>query len=300
VSVLEAPIAGVTGATGYLGRCVARALTADGWQVRSLDRRTTPGVERIPFVLGQPIRPAELAGLQALVHCAYDFSRTTPDSIQRVNVEGSRQLLAAAREAGVARCVWVSSISAFAECRSLYGKAKLVIEEDARAAGALVVRPGLIWSERPESTFGRLVEQVRRSTLVPVIGDGSYVQYLVHRDDLSALIAGYCADRFAGCEGPVTFAHPHPWPFVELLRVIARGVGRRPMLIRLPWRAVWLGLRSAEALGMSLPFRSDSVVSLVNQNRAPDFQPMQRFPVVCRSFPNDFRAMEPDRASDRS
>src|SRR5512134_3136384 len=94
---------GITGATGYLGRRVAEAFQRRGWQIKSLGRRMLPGFEGIPFALGEPVPAAALLGLQALVHCAYDFSVTHPDTIRRVNVEGSRHLLVAAREAGVPR-----------------------------------------------------------------------------------------------------------------------------------------------------------------------------------------------------
>jgi hypothetical protein len=162
------------------------------------------------------------------------------------------------------------------------------------------VRPGLIWSETPRSTFGNLVAQVRNTTLVPLIGDGRQVQYLVHRDDLTAFIVGLCDGRFAGVNVPVTVAHSRPWQFAELLRVLARGAGRNPVLVPLPWRAIWLALKVAEGVGLRLRFRSDSVVSLVNQNRAPDFETFTRFPVVCRPFPEDFRVADQDRATGRS
>jgi nucleoside-diphosphate-sugar epimerase len=283
-----------------LGQCVAGALAAEGWEVRSLDRRPASGFTQIPFVLGQPIQTDALVGLDALVHCAYDFSVRTPDAIRRVNVDGSRHLVAAAREANVRKRIWVSSISAFPGCRSLYGSAKLAIEEDALDGGATVIRPGLIWSESPGSTFGNLVTQLSSSKLIPLIGDGSQVQYLVHRDDLAGFIVGLCTGRLVGTDVPVTVAHPRGWAFADLLKVIARGLGQHPVLVPLPWRAIWLALRAAEAVGMNLRFRSDSVVSLVNQNRAPDFRAIQSFPVVCRPFPEDFTVTQRDRSIDRS
>jgi nucleoside-diphosphate-sugar epimerase len=291
---------GITGATGYLGQGLVHAFAANGWEVRLLGRRRAWQTGVIPFVLGEPVRAGTLEGLHALVHCAYDFSVTEPEAIRRVNVEGSRVLLTAARDARVSRCVYISSISAFAGCRSLYGKAKLSVEDEARAMGALILRPGLIWSESPASTFGNLVAQVRTSRLVPLIGDGSYVQFLVHRDDLTRFITAHCAAQSDSPTVPVTVAHDRPWPLADLLRAVANGMGRNPILIPIPWRASWLALKSAEALRIRLPFRSDSIVSIVNQNRTPDFQPLESSNAECRPFPQEFRVGTRDHASDRS
>jgi nucleoside-diphosphate-sugar epimerase len=275
---------GITGASGYLGHCLTKAFRSVDWEVRPLNRRRISGGDGDRFELGKPIKPASLRGMQALVHCAYDLSLTQTEEIRRVNVEGSRYLFAAAREAGVPYLVYISSISAFPGCRSVYGQAKLAIEEDAREAGAMVLRPGLIWGDAPGGMFGKLTTQVAGSRIIPLVGDGSQVQYLVHDQDLAQFIVGHCTGRVPGIDIPVTVAHHQPWPFAALLRAIGRGMGREPRLFPVPWRAVWAGVRAAELLRLPLGFRSDSVISLMNQNRAPDFRVAERLGVVCRPF----------------
>ena len=71
-------------------------------------------------------------------------------------MDGSQKVLAAARDARVKSVVLISSLSAFEGCRSLYGKAKMETEAFARSIGALIVRPGLVYSDNPGGMFGRV------------------------------------------------------------------------------------------------------------------------------------------------
>lgn len=111
----------LTGATGFVGHHVALALAAEGADMRLLVRKTSnlANLEGIPgdtFVgdLAQPesFAPA-LAGCDAVVHVAADYRLwiRNPDAMYRANVDGTRDLLRLAREAGVPRFVYTSSVA---------------------------------------------------------------------------------------------------------------------------------------------------------------------------------------------
>jgi len=68
------------------------------------------------------------------------------------------------------------------------GQAKLMIEEEALRLGAIVVRPGLIHGNEPGAMVGALTKAVKSLRVVPLIGSGKQVLYLVHEDDLAALL----------------------------------------------------------------------------------------------------------------
>jgi nucleoside-diphosphate-sugar epimerase len=274
----------VTGTRGYLGSRVKKALEQQGWRVVELTRAPTAGSSAIQFQLGQAVAPKDLAGAQALVHCAYDFQPLSWEALHRVNVAGSEHLFRAAREAKVERLVYISSISAFRGCRSLYGRAKLETEALARAHEAVVLRPGLIWSDSPAGMFGRLVAQVERARLLPLFGGGTQLQYLVHEEDLARQICGWAAGTLASQAEPVTLAHEKPWSFRQLLEEIARAQGKRLTFLPVPWRAVWMALKLAEGLGRPLNFRSDSLVSLMYQNPNPSFAAQEALGIRCRPF----------------
>ena len=111
----------LTGATGFVGHHVARALAAEGAELRLLVRKSSnlANLEGIPGDthlgdLGQPetLRPA-LADCDAVMHVAADYRLwiRDPEAMYRANVDGTRDLLKMAREAGVKRVVYTSSVA---------------------------------------------------------------------------------------------------------------------------------------------------------------------------------------------
>src|SRR5690242_16101957 len=91
----------VTGIGGYLGGAVGRKFRSRGWTVKGLTRQPAAGSEDIRFQLGESVEPDALREAAALVHCAYDFKALRWPDIQKVNVEGTKKLFEAARQAGV-------------------------------------------------------------------------------------------------------------------------------------------------------------------------------------------------------
>jgi len=111
----------LTGATGFVGHHVAKALAAEGADLRLLVRKTSnlanlEGIAGDTHVgdLSEPetLAPA-LKGCDAVVHVAADYRLWIPDpaSMYRANVYGTRELLKLAREAGVPRVVYTSSVA---------------------------------------------------------------------------------------------------------------------------------------------------------------------------------------------
>ena len=277
-------VCAVTGSNGYVGGCVKKYFAAHGWEVLELLRQPEPGGRAVKFQLGCETSPAALTGVSALVHCAYDFKPLRWAEIRAVNVAGTDKLFQAARTAGVNRIICISSISAYDGCRSLYGQAKLEIEDVAQAHGAQVIRPGLVYGPGPGGMFGKLTRQVQKSSIIPLIGDGSQVQFLVHQEDLCAFVENHAAGKTTALPPILTAAHPQEWPLKQLLLEIARGQRRKISFIPLPWRLVWLGLKFGEVCGLRLNFRSDSLVSLMYQNPQPDFSSNAAAGLVCRPF----------------
>lgn len=170
-------IAFVTGGTGLLGGRLVETLLRDGWTVRALyrspkdaDRLLALGAEPVQGDLGDisSLRPG-VAGADAVFHCAALFTMWAPPAeFERVNVEGTRNLLAAASDAGVKRFVQIAAAGVvMGKRRAMTGvtedaplaypawapylasKARamrLVVQADApRGMRTTVIMPPLIW-----------------------------------------------------------------------------------------------------------------------------------------------------------
>ena len=113
------PTAFVTGASGFVGANLVRALLDRGWQVRALVRGDAPSltgldVERFAGDLFAPDLSGAMRGCDAVFHVAATYSlwRRDRTAVMRANVDGTRSVLAAARAAGVPRTVHTSSVAA--------------------------------------------------------------------------------------------------------------------------------------------------------------------------------------------
>lgn len=242
----------VTGASGFLGRAVARDVLAAGHVVRTLQRRPS-GVDGVDDVLGSVTDPETVAraldGVDAVVHLAAKVSLSgEPADFERVNVEATGALLDAARSAGVGRFVHTSSpsvahagasiVGADAEpadpdhARGEYARTKALGERLALAAdtdgfAVVVVRPHLVWGPGDTQLVERVVERARAGRL-PLLGHGQALIDTTYVDNAaSALVAAL--DRAPDVHGNAyVVTNGEPRPVVELLAGICRAAGVRP------------------------------------------------------------------------
>jgi nucleoside-diphosphate-sugar epimerase len=282
----QSPVAAVTGASGYLGSQICRTLESRGWQViRLTGSHAQSHGQIISYELAEPITAQVSEALQsadALVHAAYDLSLTSSVDIWRVNVDGTRRLLEAAKEAGAGRIIVLSSMSAFAETSQLYGRAKLDIEAMTVELGGCAVRPGLVHGKQAGGMAGSL-RKLATLPIVPIIAGGSGV-YTVWEEDLLEAIA-LLASAATLEPGTISLAHPNKVTLVDLLTAFAAQENRRCRFIPVPWQLVYLLLRSGELMRLHLPFRADSLLGLVHA--APSLigaDQLARLGVTLRAF----------------
>jgi dihydroflavonol-4-reductase len=256
----------VTGATGFVGAAVARALSAAGWQVRVLARSgsnrsnlQSPAWEVVEGDLAdlQSLERA-LEGCTGLFHAAADYrlGARDPTQLYRTNVEGTRRILSAARTAGVTRIVYTSSVATIgipsdgspgdertpvAESHMIghYKRSKYLAEEVARDAArtgmsvvivnpSTPVGPGDI---KPTPT-GQLVLDAASGRMPAYVDTGLNI---VHVDDVAA---GHLLAFERGRAGERYILGGEDMTLQSILGQIARLVGRAPPRIRLPYAAV--------------------------------------------------------------
>lgn len=204
----------VTGARGLLGGATARALLEAGHEVRTL-QRTPSQVRGVEELLGDVTDPATVqqavAGCEAVVHLAATVAMTGSDAqLRRVNVGGTKLLLAQAQAAGVGRFVYVSSPSvandgsaAFgagaepadpASARNAYSRSKgeaelAALGADAEGFRVVAVRPHLVWGPGDTQFVARIVARARRGRLVLIRGGRALVDTTYVDNAADALVA---------------------------------------------------------------------------------------------------------------
>ncbi len=251
----------VTGASGFLGGAVARALVKRGEEVRALVRATseTRGLRDagIALAIGDVVTNAGLAeafaNAKTIVHAAGMLGRAGAQDAEyeRIHVDGTLHVLRAARAAGVARVVHVSSpgllgpiardaLDADEDARpnptNPYERSKaaaeVAIHEDAERHGplAVVVRPEFVYGPGDHHVL-RLVQAIRKRRFF-YIGDGESLCHPTYVDDA---VAGLIAAADRGRPGRTYHvAGPRPLSFRVLAETYARALGVSPPFARLP------------------------------------------------------------------
>jgi NADH dehydrogenase len=141
----------------------------------------------------------------------------------------------------------------------VYGRTKHAAEELCDLERDLVLRPGLVLAREGGGLFGRMRDMVARLPAIPVFGGGAQVLQTVHADDLcQALLGALERER----TGVLTVAEREGPTYRELLVEIAQRLGRRPVLVPVPFGPALVALRAAESLGLRLPVSSENLLGL--------------------------------------
>jgi nucleoside-diphosphate-sugar epimerase len=276
---MSRPRVAITGANGYVGSVIAGALAAQA-DVVGLVRKPRSAddiawsFDADPIALEAALRQH---GVTHLIHAAWDMKANLLTTLERDCVAGSARLFAAASAAGIVRPIFISSISAFARDRSAYGRSKMMAEQIAHDHRGLVLRLGLVYGDGDGGVYGSLKKMVAKARVIPIIGDGSAQQYLLHERTLAQVVRRAVRGDFDQSGRPLTIAHPEGIAFRALLGAIAAVQHNQITCVPVPWRLVYLGLRTAETAGIKLNFRSDSVISFIFQDPAPDFEALARY-----------------------
>jgi len=285
--------AAVTGASGLVGRALAARLTARGWDVRALVRDPTALAELAGFRAGRCDLPdtldeSLLAGADAVVHCAYATRETDPARARRVNEDGTRRLLEAARRAGVGRFVFVSTVAAHPDAPNYYARSKHALEGLCDPGRDLVVRPGLVLAREGQGIFHMMRDVARRTHVIPLFGGGRQPLQTVHLDDLCE---GIVRALERDVTGAVNIAEPAPLTMKAFLRAMVARLGVRCLFVPLPFAPVLAGLRAVEALRVPFPLRVESLLAIKGLRRVPVADDLRRLDLTVRSAEESLAAV---------
>jgi NADH dehydrogenase len=260
----------VTGGTGVVGAAAVRALIAAGHQVRLFSRHAREDAARwrgeVEVRTGSVASSEEVHGVaegcDAVLHIAGIAEERPPEvTFARVNVEGTRHLVAEAERAGVRRFVHVSSLGADTGA-SLYHASKREAEAIVRGfrGSWLIGRPGNVYGPGDEMV-SFLLQIVRGSPVAPLIDLGDQPFQPLWAEDLGAALA-VAVDREDLSGRVLLLAGAEVTTMQDLLDRLARLTGRSPVQLPLPSALASLGARAASVLGLRVPFDDNKLTML--------------------------------------
>lgn len=263
----------VTGGTGVVGRATVTALIQRGHVVRLLSRHA----RRDAAQWGEMVHPfagnvadartigGAADGCDVVLHLTGTVDEDGSETFERVNVEGTRNVVEEARRAGVARFVYVSSLGAD-RGQSPYHRSKRRAEAIARqfSGGWTIVRLANVYGPG-DGQISLLLRMVRTLPVIPALGGGDHrFQPIWHEDAAEVLARAVERVDLVGRELDVAGAEITSQS--DLLQRLTRVTGRSVPQLAIPDAVAKLGLRLASVAGIKVPFNESQLEMLTEGN----------------------------------
>jgi uncharacterized protein YbjT (DUF2867 family) len=276
----------LAGASGYVGSRVLADLLSAGHQVTALIHSShsleeiTCANPNVSVVQGDVARPEDMfravpLGTEAIIYLP-GLLRESPRkeiTFRSVHVEGVRNVLAAAMQAGATRWIQMSALGTKPNSITAYYRTKWEAEELIRTSGLdwTILRPSLIFDDRPrhEHNFAdEIAKAIRMAPFVPILGNGQFLFQPVSVDDVSRTIVQTLSKpntigKIYEIGGPETLSYR------ELVSAIAHAMGSKKPAVQIP---LWLITSLARLLGgfSWFPITADEIAMLRNGNYVRD------------------------------
>ncbi|PWE33594.1 complex I NDUFA9 subunit family protein [Maritimibacter sp. 55A14] len=270
----------IFGGSGFVGRYITQRLAHEGWRVRVAVRRPNEAIfVRTYGDVGQvaPVfanirddhTTAEvIRGADVVINCVGILSETSHQKFDTIQAEGAARIARLAAEAGVERMVHISAIGADAESNSAYARTKAEGEAAVlkHFPQAVILRPSVIFGPE-DQFFNRFAQMSRFSVMLPLVGAETRFQP-VYVDDVAHAAAKAALGRAA--PGIYELGGPDVASFRALMQKMLGIVGRRRLLVGLPFWAAWIMARmlgAVQSVTLGLFHNSVLTVDQVRQLR---------------------------------
>ena len=274
----------VTGATGFVGPAIVRALRERDEDVRCLVRNPTrPDAQRLrdggcELVQGDMTDAESLRraaeGCAAVIHLV-SIRQGSPRQFEAVMSEGTRDLVAAAQEAGVRRFVLMSALGTNEETKDTvpYYRAKWEMEQAVQGSGLewVIFRPSFIFGREGGilPTFARIA---RLAPVTPVVGSGTQRIQPIWLDDLAAIFAESVRNPDAAGR-TFELGGPDALDWNEFWRRLKRAQGIRRPSLNMPMGFMKLNARVTERLPGDIPLTPDLLRMMELGDNTADVRP---------------------------
>lgn len=273
----------VTGGTGFVGPKIVHALRAEDAPVRALVRDPSSSSARTlsawgcELVQGDATDPESLRGAtegaDAVVHLIALIAGK-PEEYERVMSQGTRDLVAAAKEARVSRFVLMSALGTTEESKDLvpYYRSKWDMEQTVKASGIeyVIFRPSFVFG-KDGGVLPTFLRQVKYSPVTPVPGSGTRRLQPIWVDDVAAFFARSLSTEEAANK-TFDLGGPDRLTWNELYERIRRTLGKRRPTVHVPMGLMRAGAALAEKLPHP-PVTRDQLTMLENADNVGDVDP---------------------------
>jgi len=289
--ILASMLVAITGSTGYVGRAIVQKLHRRDHELRALVRRPDRagpledlGVQLVAGALSDPAALRSLVeGAGAVVHLVGIIAEAGRLTFESVHVSGTAAVVEAARQAGVPLVLHMSALGARANAATRYHRTKWQAEEVVRTSGQphAIFRPSLV-AGPGNAALKTMVDMIRFSPVVPVIGDGRYAMQPVWLGDVAEAFA--LALERTDLRGSFDLGGPEQLSYHQMLDHLEDALGVRRRRIPVPVGIARFAAAAGAALPNVAPITSDQLQMLLEGNVTADNAVASRFGISPRTF----------------
>lgn len=273
----------IFGGSGFIGRYVVRQLAKEGWVIRVAVRDPKRAQFLKPLgTVGQIVPLATrlqdedsvaraVEGVDAVINLVGILYESGKQTFDDVHHQGAKRIAEAAKAAGVRQLVQISAIGASTKAASDYARSKGAGEQAVKKAfkQASILRPSIVFGPE-DDFFNRFAAMARISPALPLIGGGETKFQPVYVTDVADAAAACLSQPEARGE-TFELGGPKVYSFKELMRLMLKAIGRKRLLLPLPFPLARLQAGVLEQvtrlpLPIAPPLTRDQVTLLESDN----------------------------------
>ena len=269
----------ITGATGFVGSHLTRRLESEGHGLVLIARNPVKEDSRM---VGSDLSGIErltrlFQGCNAVAHCAGINRETGKQTYERVHVRGTRNVVEAAKRAGVQKIVLMSFLRARPQCGSAYHESKWEAEEIVRDSGLdyTIIKAGVVYG-RGDHMLDHLSHALHTFPVFGLVGLKEKSIRPLAVEDLVHVMRAALVDRRMK-QQTVAVVGPEEIFLSEAVRRVAEVVGKQPLMVPLPMFCHRLLARVFE-LTMRIPLTSVAQVRILSEGAVEPGSPVVPLP----------------------
>jgi uncharacterized protein YbjT (DUF2867 family) len=285
----------ITGATGYIGRHLVSRLVAQGERPRCLVRNIKRAASILPagtleFVQGDTTSPASLEtavqGVDTIVHAAFitaDHKQSAGNHYQETNVQGTANLVEAAKKAGVKRILVISGLGTKPDKPGSYMQGRYLAEKMVKESGLdwTIIQPSVLFGKDAPFIKG-LTDLIRTAPVVPLIGGGKVMFQPIYVEDVVTVIIKVLQEPERTKNKTYTIGGPAYYSFTQVIDALLQAMHKKRIKVPTPTPLVGIGAAVMEAVLPKPPltkaamtlFTFDNTTDLHSVEREFGFTPM--------------------------
>lgn len=278
----------ITGATGYIGRHLVSRLVAQGERPRCLVRNIKRAASILPagtleFVQGDTTSPASLEtavqGVDTIVHAAFitaDQKQSAGNHYQETNVQGTANLVEAAKKAGVKRIIVISGLGTKPDKPGSYMQGRYLAEKMVKESGLdwTIIQPSVLFGKDAPFIKG-LTDLIRTAPVVPLIGGGKVMFQPIYVEDVVTVIIKVLQEPERTKNKTYTIGGPAYYSFTQVIDALLQAMHKKRIKVPTPSPLVGIGAAVMEAV-LPKPPLTKAAMTLFTFDNTTDLHSVER------------------------